>query len=104
MPLSAWHADPVRDHVCLPAGLRECVCAATRTLTLCLRPGLRVIVLEDNDVLHLVGGGYGIYNTAMTDVEEAVPRVLQTLQYEVESIMKVRGWSGGCWGYRSVLG
>eukprot|EP00983_Pelagomonas_calceolata_P079931 1154923-Pelagomonas_calceolata.AAC.2 len=24
----------------------------------------RVIVLEDNDVLHLTGGGYGIYNTA----------------------------------------
>jgi hypothetical protein len=50
---------------------------------------IRVIVLEDGDILHAVGGGYGIYNTAMTDVEEAVPRVLQTLQMEVESIMKV---------------
>ena len=49
----------------------------------------RVIVLEDGDIFHGVGGGYGIYNTAMTDVEEAVPRVLQTLQMEVESIMKV---------------
>jgi len=48
----------------------------------------RVIVLEDGDIFHGVGGGYGIYNTAMTDVEEAVPRVLQTLQMEVESIMK----------------
>lgn len=26
-------------------------------------PPCRVIVLEDNDVLHLSGGGYGIYNT-----------------------------------------
>mmetsp|Transcript_5978 Transcript_5978/g.15895 ORF Transcript_5978/g.15895 Transcript_5978/m.15895 type:complete len:698 (-) Transcript_5978:1845-3938(-) len=48
----------------------------------------RVIVLEDNDVLHLTGGGYGIYNTAQQDVEEAVPRVLLTLQMEVEQIMK----------------
>lgn len=46
--------------------------------------------MEDNDVLHVVGGGYGIYNTSMTDVEEAVPRVLQTLQVEVDQIMKVR--------------
>jgi len=48
----------------------------------------RVIVLEDNDVLHLHGGGYGIYNTEHQDVEEAVPRVLHTLQIEVEQIMK----------------
>ncbi len=51
----------------------------------------RVIVLEDNDVLHLTGGGYGIYNTEQTDVEEAVPRVLLTLAMEVEQIMKVGG-------------
>jgi hypothetical protein len=50
-------------------------------------------------VLHVVGGGYGIYNTSMTDVEEAVPRVLQTLQYEVESIMKV-GARQGSWAAR----
>ncbi len=49
----------------------------------------RVIVLEDNDVLHLSGGGYGIYNTEGANVEEAVPRVLLTLQMEVEQIMKV---------------
>uniref|UniRef100_A0A7R9V3S4 glutamine--fructose-6-phosphate transaminase (isomerizing) n=1 Tax=Chlamydomonas euryale TaxID=1486919 RepID=A0A7R9V3S4_9CHLO len=48
----------------------------------------RVIVLEDNDVLHVTGGGYGIYNTGGQDVDEAVPRVLQTLQMEVEQIMK----------------
>lgn len=48
-----------------------------------------VIVLEDNDVLHLTGGGYGVYNTEQQDVEEAVPRVLLTLAMEVEQIMKV---------------
>ena len=50
-------------------------------------------MLEDNDVLHLTGGGYGIYNTGGSDVEEAVPRVLLTLQMEVEQIMKVGGRS-----------
>ena len=50
----------------------------------------RVIVLEDNDVLHLSGGGYGIFNTEQSDVEEAVTRVLLTLEVEVEQIMKVR--------------
>lgn len=40
-----------------------------------------MIVLENDDVLHLQGGGYGIYNTATGgDVDEAVPRVLLTLQ------------------------
>lgn len=48
----------------------------------------RVIVLEDNDVLHIVGGGYGIYNTAQADVETAVPRRLQLLEVEVDQIMK----------------
>jgi glucosamine--fructose-6-phosphate aminotransferase (isomerizing) len=47
-------------------------------------------VLEDNDVLHIVGGGYGIYNTRQADVETAVPRRLQVLQLEVDQIMKVR--------------
>ena len=51
-------------------------------------------MLEDNDVLHLTGGGYGIYNTGGSDVEEAVPRVLLTLQMEVEQIMKVWGGRG----------
>uniref|UniRef100_A0A383VJC3 glutamine--fructose-6-phosphate transaminase (isomerizing) n=1 Tax=Tetradesmus obliquus TaxID=3088 RepID=A0A383VJC3_TETOB len=48
----------------------------------------RVVVLEDNDVLHIVGGGYGIYNTRQADVETAVPRRLQVLQLEVDQIMK----------------
>ncbi|MEW5310842.1 MAG: hypothetical protein WDW38_002603 [Sanguina aurantia] len=48
----------------------------------------RVIVLEENDVLHLSGGGYGIYNTEGADVEEAVSRELHTLQMEVSQIMK----------------
>jgi glucosamine--fructose-6-phosphate aminotransferase (isomerizing) len=83
----------------------------------------KVIVMEDNDVLHITGGGYGIYNTTHSDVEAsdrtkrrrsvptflfsprvltltprmlilldpkqaAVTRVLQTLQMEVEQIMK----------------
>lgn len=48
-------------------------------------------MLEDNDVLHIVGGGYGIYNTAQADVETAVPRRLQLLEVEVDQIMKVRG-------------
>lgn len=46
-------------------------------------------MLEDNDVLHVVGGGYGIYNTRQADVETAVPRRLQVLQLEVDQIMKV---------------
>lgn len=46
-------------------------------------------MLEDNDVLHMVGGGYGIYNTAQADVETAVPRTLQLLEVEVDQIMKV---------------
>jgi hypothetical protein len=37
--------------------------ATTAVDMLCIHV-CRVIVLEDNDVLHLTGGGYGIYNTA----------------------------------------
>lgn len=40
-------------------------------------------------MLHMVGGGYGIYNTAQADVETAVPRTLQLLEVEVDQIMKV---------------
>lgn len=60
-----------------------------------LLPLRSVIVLEDNDVLHIVGGSYGIYNTSQADVEAAVPRRLQVLQLEVEQIMKVRPREGG---------
>lgn len=48
----------------------------------------RVVALEDNDILHVVGSGYGIYNTGQQDVEEAVDRVFMTLQMEVDQIMK----------------
>lgn len=48
----------------------------------------RVVALEDNDVLHIVGSGYGIYNTGGQDVEEAVERIFMTLQMEVDQIMK----------------
>lgn len=48
-------------------------------------------MLEDDDVLHVAGGGYGIYNLALSGGGEGVtvPRVIQTLQLEVDQIMKV---------------
>lgn len=54
-------------------------------------------MLEDGDLLHLRLGGYGIYNLKSANGDEAVPRVLLTLQMEVEQIMKVggAGWGGG---------
>jgi glucosamine--fructose-6-phosphate aminotransferase (isomerizing) len=48
----------------------------------------QVTVLEDGDVLHVCSGGWGIYNVNEADVEKAVPRALQTLEIEVEQIMK----------------
>lgn len=48
----------------------------------------QVTVLEDGDVLHVCGGGWGIYNVNEAEVEKAVPRALQTLEIEVEQIMK----------------
>ena len=48
----------------------------------------RVIVLEDNDVVHLCKGAYGIFNVGHSDRTLAVPRVLQTLEMEVNHIMK----------------
>jgi glucosamine--fructose-6-phosphate aminotransferase (isomerizing) len=48
----------------------------------------KVIVLEDNDVVHLCKGTYGIFNTRMSDKKLAVPRVLQTLEMELTQIMK----------------
>lgn len=50
--------------------------------------GCRVIVLEDNDVVHLCKGAYGIFNVGHSDRALAVPRVLQTLEMEVNHIMK----------------
>lgn len=48
----------------------------------------RVVVLEDNDVVHLCKGAYGIFNIEHPDRSLAVPRVLQTLEMEVNHIMK----------------
>jgi hypothetical protein len=58
-------------------------------------PPPRVIVLEDDDVLHVAGGGYGIYSAAQRGSDETVPRALQTLQVEVDQIMKVRAGGTG---------
>ncbi len=55
-----------------------------------LRPLRSVLILEDDDVAHVACGGYSIYNARGADVEQAVPRVLQTLQMEVEQIRKAR--------------
>ena len=48
----------------------------------------RVIVLEDNDVVHLRTGAYGIFNATITERHTAVPRLLETLNMEVSQIMK----------------
>lgn len=45
-------------------------------------------MLEDNDVVHLCKGAYGIFNVGHSDRSLAVPRVLQTLEMEVNHIMK----------------
>ena len=44
--------------------------------------------MEDNDVVHLCKGAYGIFNVGHPDRSLAVPRVLQTLEMEVNHIMK----------------
>ena len=49
-----------------------------------MTPVLRsVIVLEDDDVVHLCAGRYGIFNAGHQDRGSAVPRELQTLEMEV---------------------
>ena len=50
-----------------------------------------MVVLEDNDVLHLRKGAYGIFNWVAESEQErqrAVPRALETLNMEVSQIMK----------------
>lgn len=48
------------------------------------------MVLEDNDVVHLRRGEYGIFNALVTEQERhvAVPRALETLDMGVSQIMK----------------
>lgn len=53
--------------------------------------GHRMIVLEDNDLLHLARGTYAIYNVSKDESGAAygsVSRALSTLDMEVNSIMK----------------
>jgi len=45
-------------------------------------------VLEDNDVVHLRAGAYGIFNASITERHTVVPRLLETLNMEVSQIMK----------------
>lgn len=46
------------------------------------------IALEDGDVLHIKGGGWGIFNTAAGAGEAAVSRVMQKLEGKLEGIQK----------------
>ncbi len=48
----------------------------------------RVIVLEDDDMVHLQRGNYSIFNLRNERHEVEVPRALLTLEMEVNSIMK----------------
>lgn len=48
----------------------------------------RVIVLEDDDVVHLQRGNYSIFNMRNECHDAEVPRALLTLEMEVASIMK----------------
>lgn len=48
-----------------------------------------VVYLEDNDLVHLVGGAYGIFNVSVQEsCREAVPRNISQLEMEVAQIMK----------------
>ena len=73
---------------CLSKLLRSPLVAAAKSHRLV---GRRVVVLEDNDVLHARQGAWGIFNAKFTDRHVAVPRALETLDMEVANIMK-----GGC--------
>ena len=62
-------------------------CTISGRPRICAAP-IRVIVLEDNDVVHLRAGAYGIFNASITERHTAVPRLLETLNMEVSQIMK----------------
>lgn len=56
------------------------------------RPPCRVIYLEDNDIVHMKGGEYTVFNWSDVDSPSVeVRRTIQTLTMEVSQIMKVRG-------------
>lgn len=53
----------------------------------------RVIYLEDNDIVHMKGGEYTVFNWSDVDSPSVeVRRTIQTLSMEVSQIMKV--WRG----------
>lgn len=60
----------------------------------------RVIYLEDNDIVHMKGGEYTVFNWSDVDSPSVeVRRTIQTLTMEVGQIMKVRvGWRWGAGG------
>jgi hypothetical protein len=54
-----------------------------------------VIYLEDNDIVHMKGGEYTVFNWSDVDSPSVeVRRTIQTLTMEVSQIMKVRGQGG----------
>ncbi len=56
----------------------------------------RVIYLEDNDIVHMKGGEYTVFNWSDVDSPSVeVRRTIQTLTMEVSQIMKVRLPAGG---------
>lgn len=58
-------------------------------------PRCRVIYLEDNDIVHMKGGEYTVFNWSDVDSPSVeVRRTIQTLTMEVSQIMKVRGVGG----------
>lgn len=56
-----------------------------------------MIYLEDNDLVHLRGGSYTVYNFGAGESPEEVRRTVQTLTMEVSQIMKVLEHSAPCW-------
>lgn len=51
-----------------------------------------MIYLEDNDIVHMKGGEYTVFNWSDVDSPSVeVRRTIQTLTMEVSQIMKVRG-------------
>lgn len=54
-----------------------------------------MIYLEDNDIVHMKGGEYTVYNWNDVDSPSVeVRRTVQTLTMEVSQIMKVRRGRG----------
>ena len=62
----------------------------------------RVIYLEDNDIVHMKGGEYTVFNWSDVDSPSVeVRRTIQTLTMEVSQIMKAS--RAGCGAGRHLL-